>query len=69
MTCGGGGGAAGSGVDDAKLSFGPSRLFSSASNRSTLSLHCNSSCLSDSNRAFSVDDTGRYVVGFRRALW
>jgi hypothetical protein len=67
--CGGGVGASASRVGEARLSLEPSRLFLSASNRSTLSLHCSSSCRKDSKRAFSVDEVGRYVVGLRRALW
>lgn len=69
MPCGGGVGAFASSGGDVKLSFEPSLLFFNASNRSTLSLHCSSSCRSDSKSAFSVEDVGRYVVGFRRALW
>lgn len=68
-TCGGGVGAVASSGGDVKLSFEPSLLFFNASNKSTLSLHCNSSCRSDSKSAFSVEDVGRYVVGFLRALW
>jgi hypothetical protein len=67
--CGGGVGASASRAGEPRLSFEPSRLFFSASNRSTLSLHCSSSCRKDSKRAFSVDEVGRYVVGLRRALW
>jgi hypothetical protein len=62
-------GALGSGVGGPRLSFEPSRLFFSASNRSTLSLHWSSSWRNDSKRAFSVEEVGRYVVGLRRALW
>jgi hypothetical protein len=68
--CGGGVGASASRAGEPELSLEEaSRLSFSASRRSTLSLHCNSSCRKDSNRAFSVDEVGRYVVGLRRALW
>jgi hypothetical protein len=67
--CGGGVGAVGSKAGDVKLSFESSRLFFKASNRSTRSLHCNSSWRKDSNSAFSVEEVGRYVAGVRRALW
>lgn len=61
--------ASGFGDGETRLSFDSFRLFSSASSKSTLSLHCNSSCRNDSKRAFSVEDVGRYVLGLRRALW
>lgn len=57
MPWGGGVGAWASVLD--KLSFDSSRLFFNASSKSTRSLHCSSSCLKDSTRAFSVSDDGR----------
>jgi hypothetical protein len=48
-----------SGDGEARLSFDSFLLFSRASNKSTRSLHCSSSCRSDSKSAFSVDDVGR----------
>ena len=63
---GGGVGAWASALE--RLSFDSSLLLFNASSRSTLSLHCNSSCRKDSSRAFSVSEEGRYVVGLRRAL-
>lgn len=69
VRCGGGGGASVSGDGEARLSLDSSLLFFRASSRSTRSLHCSSSWRSDSKRAFSVDDVGRYVEGLRRALW
>jgi hypothetical protein len=59
--CAGGVGASTfrSGVGEARLSLDSSRLLFRASNSSTLSLHCSSSCRIESTRAFSVEDVGR----------
>jgi len=66
---GGGVGAFASRDNEDKLSLDVSRLFLSASNRSTRSLHCSSSCRRDSSKALSVSEAGRYVEGLRRELW
>jgi len=56
---GGGVGASLSDESEARLSFDSLRLFFSASNRSTRSLHCSSNWRSDSISALSVSDAGR----------